>query len=167
MQTMVVFTSEILLLGLLICGAIQDILRFKLPNWLTLATAVVAVVWVALTTPSFGNILLHAVAGVAMLATGMLAYRFNMLGGGDVKWLAGLALWIGLSVDLVRFLMLTSFIGGLLAIFILLLSRLKPAYGLRDGKRHLPYGVAIAAAGLDFWFRRGQLSQDLMILANS
>jgi prepilin peptidase CpaA len=164
---MIIATCEVLLLGLLIVGAIQDILSFRLANWLTLATALIGFAWVLLVAPSITFVLLHAAAGVAMLGLGVLAFRFDMLGGGDVKWLAALALWIGLSIDLARFLMLTTFIGGLLAIAVLLLSRLKPGYGLQEGKRHLPYGVAIAAAGLDFWFRRSQLGQDLMALAHS
>ena len=164
---MIIATCEVLLLGLLVAGAIQDLLSFRLANWLTLATAVVGFAWVLLMAPSITVVLLHVAASVAMLGLGILAFRFDMLGGGDVKWLAALALWIGLSIDLVRFLMLTTFIGGLLAIAVLLLGRLKPGYGLQEGKRHLPYGVAIAAAGLDFWFRRGQLGHDLMALAHS
>jgi prepilin peptidase CpaA len=164
---MFIATCEILLLGLLVAGAIQDILSFRLANWLTLATAVVGFAWVLLMAPSITFVVLHIAAGMVMLGIGILAFRFEMLGGGDVKWLAALALWVGLSIDLVRFLMLTTFIGGLLAVAVLLLSRLKPGYGLQAGKRHLPYGVAIAAAGLDFWLRRGQLGQDLIALVHS
>ena len=64
-------------------------------------------------------------------------------------------------LELVRFLMLTTLLGGLLAIGILILARFRPAYGLQDGKRHLPYGIAIALAGLDFWFQHSYLATNL------
>lgn len=164
---MIVATFEVLLLGLLVCGAVQDMVKFRLPNWLTLATALVALPWLLLTFPLWPDIPLHLAAGLVMLLAGMIAFRLNMLGGGDVKWLASLALWVGLNLDLARFLMLTTILGGGLAIIVLLLARFRRGYGLQDGKQHLPYGVAIAAAGLDFWVRRSHLGHDLFALAAS
>ena len=164
---MIVATCEVLLLGLLVCGAVMDIVEFRLPNWLTLTTAVVALPWLLLTLPAIPAILPHIAAGLVMLLAGLLAFRFNMLGGGDVKWLASLAFWVGFNLDFMRFLVLTSLLGGILGVAILALSKVRPSYGLRDGKRHLPYGVAIAAAGLDFWLRRSYLGQELIALAAS
>jgi len=157
-------TCEILLLGLLVAGAALDIIKFRLPNWLTGATALLAVPWLALTVPVWPDLALHLAAGLVFLAVGVLVLRFDLMGGGDVKWLAALAVWVGLSLDVVRFLMLTGFAGGLLAAIVLLLGRFRVAYGMQDGKRHLPYGVAIALAGLDFWFRRGHLGQQIAAL---
>ncbi len=154
-------TCEILLFGLLVSGAISDVWLFRLPNWLTIATALVGLAAVLVSVPAITDALLHIAAGVVLLGGGILAFRFRMLGGGDAKWLAGLALWIGLNLELMRFLMLTTLLGGLLAIAILILARFRPAYGLQDGKRHLPYGVAIAAAGLDFWFQHSYLATNI------
>lgn len=164
---MIAAACEVFLLGLLVCGAIYDIVAFRLPNWLTLATALVALPWLLLTLPSLPSFLPHLVAGLGMLLAGLLAFRLNMLGGGDVKWLASLAFWIGFNLDIMRFLVLTTLLGGGLAVVVFVLTRFRPDYGLHNGKRHLPYGVAIAAAGLDFWIRRSLLGQDLVASAIS
>jgi prepilin peptidase CpaA len=157
-------TCEILLLGLLIVGAGFDIVKFRLPNWLTGTTALLALPWLMLSLPVWPDVGLHLAAGLLFMAIGILALRFDLMGGGDVKWLAALAVWVGLSLDLVRLLMLTGFAGGVLAGIMLLLGRFGVNYGLQNGKRHLPYGVAIALAGLDFWFRRGHLGQQIAAL---
>lgn len=164
MLDLTVITCEVILLALLVTGAVLDVVQFRLPNWLTLATAVTALPWLLRLVPVWPVGGLHLLAAVIMLLAGVLAFRFDLLGGGDAKWLASLVLWIGLSLDLIRFLMLTTFFGGILGLFVLVLGRFRPGYGMRDGKRHLPYGVAIALAGLDFWFRRGHLGQQLMAL---
>ncbi|WP_374655070.1 prepilin peptidase [Dongia sp.] len=160
-------TCEILLLGLLIAGAVLDIATFRLPNWLTAATAALALPWLLLTTVLWPGMALHLLAGAIMMGIGILAFRFNLMGGGDAKWLGSLALWTGLNLDLARFLILTTVFGGILGLVVLLIGRLGVAYGLLNGKQHLPYGVAIALAGLDFWLRRGQLGQQLMALYGS
>lgn len=156
---MIVATCEVLLLGLLIAGAAHDIWFFRLPNWLTLSTALVALPWLALSVSSVPSAFLHLLAAGLMLAVGMLAFRFNMLGGGDVKWLASLILWVGFNLDFMRFLIMTSLFGGVLAAILYIASKLGATYGSQGGKQHLPYGVAIAAAGIDFWIRRSHLGQ--------
>lgn len=160
-------TCEVMLLGLLMAGAISDLVQFKLPNWLTLATALVGVPWVILSFPLWPTATLHVLAAGLMLLIGILAFRWKVLGGGDAKWLAAIALWVGFGVDLMRFLMLTTIFGGILGLAVLVVGRIWPSYGMQDGKRHLPYGIAIALAGLDFWFRRGHLAQQLMALQAS
>jgi len=163
---LLIATCEILLLGLLVAGAILDIVTFRLPNWLTLASGLAALPWISLSFPFWPDFLLHLAAGCLFLIFGIVALRCDLMGGGDVKWLTALAIWVGLSFDLMRFLMLTGFAGGLLALIVLLLGRFRIGYGMQDGKRHLPYGVAIALAGLDFWLRRGQLGQQIAGLYN-
>lgn len=164
MSDLFITTCEILLLGLLVAGAAWDIAKFRLPNWLTLATAVIALPWLLLTGPIWPDLAQHLAAGVLFLGVGILILRFDLMGGGDVKWLAAMAIWIGLSLDLVRFLMLTGFAGGVLALIVLVAGRFRVSYGLQNGKRHLPYGVAIALAGLDFWLRHGHLAQEIAAL---
>jgi prepilin peptidase CpaA len=167
MIVLIVATCEVLLLGLLVTGAFLDIILFRLPNWLTLGTALVALPWLLLSGPDVSSVLLHVLAGLLMLCVGMIAFRFHMLGGGDVKWLASLALWVGLNLDLARLLVLTTFFGGGLAIIVFVLGKFRPGYGVLDGKQHLPYGAAIAVAGVDFWLRHTHLGQDLWRIATS
>ncbi|WP_374383337.1 prepilin peptidase [Dongia sp.] len=160
-----VATCEILLVGLLVTGATFDIVQFRLPNWLTLATALVAIAWVLLAEPMVSAGVWHLLAGLLVLAVGLLAYRFSMIGGGDAKWIAALAIWVGFGFSLGRFLVLIAIFGGILGLVVLGLARIWPAYGMHEGKRHLPYGVAIALAGFDFWLRHGLLGKPLMALA--
>ncbi len=77
------------LLGLLVvAGAAHDIGLFRLPNWLTLehGTAWLCLGWL-LSVPSvtFRASCCIILAALLMLVAGMLAFRFHMLGGGDVK----------------------------------------------------------------------------------
>lgn len=167
MFDLTVVTCEIILFGLLIAGAITDTLKFQLPNWLTFATALSAIPWLFLMFPIWPDSVLHLLAGPIFLVVGVVLLRFDLIGGGDVKWLAALAIWIGPSLDLIRFLMLTGFAGGFLAIIVLILGRFRINYGIQNGKRHLPYGVAIALAGIDFWLRHSHLSQEILALYSS
>jgi prepilin peptidase CpaA len=135
-----------------------------LPNWLTLSTALLALPWLLLSVPLWPDLGLHLAAGLVVLAVGIIALRFDAMGGGDVKWLGALAIWVGLSRELVRLLTLTGIAGGVVAVIVLLLGRFRTSYGMQDGTRHLPYGVAIALAGLDFWFWHGHLGQQIAAL---
>ena len=62
------------------------------------------------------------VAGVTLLA-GFGLFAFNLMGGGDVKLIAALALWAGVD-HIALLLLVTSIVGGLLSIGTLLLQRL-------------------------------------------
>jgi prepilin peptidase CpaA len=66
-----------------------------------------------------------------------------MMGGGDVKLAAALALWFSPFATL-KFLVLTSLAGGVLTLVILVWHRAKE----REGRPEIPYGVAIAFGGL-------------------
>jgi prepilin peptidase CpaA len=80
-------------------------------------------------------------AGVfALLA---VAFYAGMMGGGDVKLAAALALWFSPQSTL-RFLVFMSIAGGVLTLVVVGLHRLKK----KPGKPEVPYGVAIAAGGL-------------------
>jgi len=154
--------GEACLALLLLVGAGWDVLRFRLPNWLTLATATLAVLLVGLTMPA--DLLWHAGFGLAVFLVGLLAFHFNLLGGGDIKWIAALAILIGPHLDFVRFFLVMGIAGGALAGIIYVVALLRPGYGRAEGRAHLPYGVAIAVAGLDFVVRRGALWPDIQAL---
>ncbi len=96
------------------------------------------------------------VAGL-VFAIGFAVYSFRVLGGGDVKLLAAVALWAG-PVHITAFMISTAIIGGLLAMVAttplrLLLPYMAAATRVDLDVRQLvklqiPYGVAIAAGGL-------------------
>lgn len=72
-----------------------------------------------------------------------IAFRFGAMGGGDVKLFAALAMWWP-WVDVVRMILYASILGALVTIIFLVIHKLKQ----QDGRARIPYGVAIALAGL-------------------
>ena len=66
-----------------------------------------------------------------------------MMGGGDVKLAAALALWFPPAAT-IKFLVLMSLAGGVLTLVVLVWHRAKR----REGRPEIPYGVAIAFGGL-------------------
>ena len=128
----------------LLVAAFTDIRRRQIDNWLTAA--------IALSAPLFwwasGLSMWPAIAwqlGVAtvtfIILAGMFALR--VMGGGDVKLLTALALWIEPEWFL-RLLIVMALAGGVLTI---VLGAWHVARRQRE-KLAVPYGVAIAGAGL-------------------
>jgi prepilin peptidase CpaA len=76
-----------------------------------------------------------------------------MMGGGDVKLAAALALWFS-PASTVKFLVIMSLAGGLLTVVVLILHRRKSReIASDDGEKEIvkpevPYGVAIAIGAL-------------------
>jgi prepilin peptidase CpaA len=138
--------TEILLIGLaaiLVVAAAIDVRTFTISNRLNLTVALLApVYWLSIALPLPGvGIQLAAGAGVF----GLLAVAFyaGMMGGGDVKLAAALALWFSPPHTL-KFLVLMSLAGGVLTLGVMALHRMNR----REGKPEIPYGVAIAFGGL-------------------
>jgi prepilin peptidase CpaA len=83
---------------------------------------------------------LAAAAAALIVAAGLFAVR--AWGGGDAKLAAAALLWIGFA-GAPRFTLVMALAGGLLALALLIAA----------GRRaKVPYGIAIAVAGLDWWF---------------
>lgn len=146
-----------LLVGALLDAATSDLRAFHIANRdsLLIVAAFVAAV------PALGlgveAALWHAAAGALVFAIGAGLFALGIWGGGDVKLTAAVALMTGFA-DLPRFLMIMAIVGGMLAGLILLAGRLPLAkagpvklWGQRlASSGHVPYGVAIAAGGLDW-----------------
>ena len=128
----------------LVVAAFTDIRRRQIDNWLNAAVALGApLFWWASGLSLWPGVALQL--GLALAAFAVLAGLFAVraMGGGDVKLLTALALWMP-AVLFLRLLIVMSLLGGVLTI----------ALGLwhvtRRSKQKLkiPYGVAIALAGL-------------------
>ena len=121
-----------------------DLKTRTIPNWLNLAIALLAVAfWVAVGLPVWPEVALRV--GVAFIAFWVFAAAFAMgaMGGGDVKLIAALALWLPWQAVLVL-LFLMSIAGGVLTLAYLVRHKLAK----REEKLEIPYGVAIAFGGL-------------------
>ena len=138
----------LLLLGvlaiLLIVAAAIDVRTFTISNRLNLAVALLApLYWLAVGLPLWpaAAIQLAVALGVFALLAG--AFYIGMMGGGDVKLAAALALWFP-PVATLQFLVLMSLAGGVLTLGLMAAHRLRKT----NGKPQIPYGVAIACGGL-------------------
>jgi len=130
-------------------AAAEDAIRLRVSNILVVAVLVEAVVAIFAHGPSFAlwqNLALFV--GFLIIGTGLFSAR--VLGGGDVKLLAGVALWVDLA-HAVALLAAVFIAGGLLATA-MLSSRLLFGRGdglaLRATTRRVPYAVAIAVGAL-------------------
>ncbi len=133
-----------ILAALLIVVADGDVRARLIPNWLNLAIALTAIPFWWLS----GYALWPDIAIQIGLAAGTFLFfatlfRFGMMGGGDVKLLAALALWLPLA-SIVKLLAIMSIAGGVLALAMLV----RKWRSNTEEKTEVPYGVAIAFAGM-------------------
>ncbi len=141
---------------MLVAAGIGDFLTMRIPNWLT-GTMILAFFVMALIAGMPWQIMLwHVLAGVLVLAVGMLLFFTIKFGGGDAKMLAAGALWVGWQ-GLVPFIFYTALSGGVLAIVAMIWVYLKLSHGesetgwvkkMFSRKIDVPYGLAIAGGGI-------------------
>ncbi len=128
----------------LLVAAFTDFRHRTISNWLSGAIALTApLFWWANGLSLWPELALQLGVAVATFAVLAGLFALKAMGGGDVKLLAALALWIE-PLDFVRLLIVMALAGGVLTIVIGL-------YYLTRREREkiaVPYGVAIAFAGL-------------------
>ncbi len=140
----------VLLCLTLALAAAEDAIRLRISNILVIAVAAGAIVAIFAEGPSFA-LWQNIAFGAAILAVGTALFSGGMVGGGDVKLFAAVALWVDL--EHAPALLAAVFIaGGLLAAAMLSL-RLLPGRGsggagLRASSRRVPYAIAIASGAL-------------------
>ena len=134
----------VLLAIALLYAAATDIRRRQIDNWLTAG--------IALTAPLFwwasGLSLWPGVAIQLGVATGVFAllaglFALRMMGGGDVKLLTALAMWI-VPADFLKLVIVMAIFGGALTVIV---GGWHVIRRERD-RIAIPYGVAIAIGGL-------------------
>jgi prepilin peptidase CpaA len=139
--------TPFLLVGLaaiLVVAAAIDVRTFTISNRLNLTVALLApLYWLSVALPLWPDVGAQLAAGAGVFVVFAIAFYAGMMGGGDVKLAAALALWFS-PASTIKFLVLTSLAGGVLTLGVLALHRLKA----REGRPEIPYGVAIAFGGL-------------------
>ncbi|GAA0284759.1 prepilin peptidase [Alteraurantiacibacter aestuarii] len=132
-----------LAIGLLV-AAFTDITQRKIANWLNAAIALGApVYWWASGMSLWPDIAIQLGIAVATFLVLSVVFALRAMGGGDVKLLTAMALWIA-PVHFLKFLIMMALIGGVLTIVVAGWHIMRRE---RD-KIAIPYGVAIASAGL-------------------
>jgi prepilin peptidase CpaA len=139
--------------ALLMAAAGWDIVSYTIPNFLQLLLLAGFAGFVFAAGLSPAAVGFHLVAGFAGLALGFALFAFGLIGGGDAKLFACVALWLGFN-DLLEYALMASIFGGLLTLCLLSLRRLPLPQALasrswimrlHDERGGIPYGVALAA----------------------
>lgn len=133
-----------ILAAMLIVAAAGDFRRRIIPNWLNASIALAALpFWWMTGLALWPDIAAQiAVAGAVFLLFA-LAFHFGAMGGGDVKMVTALALWLP-PVAVLKLLVIMSLAGGALTLAMLARHKIAKA----EGQLEIPYGAAIAFAGL-------------------
>jgi prepilin peptidase CpaA len=142
--------------GLLIYAACSDIARLIIPNWVSIALALIFPVAALASGMAPMEVGLHVLFGAAALAVGFFLFSANIVGGGDAKLLAATAVWTGFQSFLLPFMYWTVIAGGVMALVLLAARQFVKAAEtnppflnhLLKKQNGIPYGVAIMFGGL-------------------
>lgn len=132
------------LAAMLLVACWSDLRTRTIPNGLNLAIALLAIpFWWSIGLPLWPDVAIQL--GVALIVFAFFAGAFALgaMGGGDVKLVAAIALWLP-WLAVVALLVIMSVAGGLLTLAMLIRHKL----ARHNGKLEIPYGVAIAFGGL-------------------
>ena len=132
-----------LLTALLVTAAVTDIKSRIISNRLNAVIALLAVPWWFAIHLTGYEILFQIGLALGVFTLFAICFALGMMGGGDVKLLAALGLWLPLTRLLVM-IEVMALAGGLLTVGILIAHKLRKA----PGKPEIPYGVAIVGAAL-------------------
>ena len=128
----------------LLVAAFTDIRRRQIDNWLNAGIALAApLFWWSSGLALWPDVVWQLGIAFATFAICAGLFALRWMGGGDVKLLTALALWIAPSLFL-KLLIVMALLGGVLTLFCGMWHIMR-----RQKERlAIPYGVAISAAGL-------------------
>jgi len=137
-------------------AASSDLLTMRISNKLVLFLVVsFCIVAMAINLP-LQQFALHVACALVVLAVGFTLFAFRWIGGGDAKLAAATTLWLGFGLT-VPYLIYAGLLGGVLTLMILalrnlpltpFLARFQWLERLHDRKSGVPYGIALALAGM-------------------
>lgn len=134
----------VLLAAMLVAACWCDLKARTIPNGLNLAVALLAIpFWWSIGLALWPDVALQFGVAALVFALFAIAFAFGAMGGGDVKLVAAIALWLPWP-SVVALLFIMSVAGGALTLAMLIRHRLART----DGRPEIPYGVAIAFGGL-------------------
>jgi prepilin peptidase CpaA len=157
MQTLIMLLG----IGFFAVVAYGDVRTRRIPNELAAAVGALGLARISLAGDA-GAALCTVVASAAVFTAAFVLFRRGLVGGGDVKLLTAASLLVGYD-QLLGFLFVMGLCGGLVALAILAADKLDAwrrsvahpgaSPQLREvrgtaGRPSVPYGVAIAAAGV-------------------
>lgn len=132
------------LAALLLWGAVTDLRSRTIGNPLNLAIALLAPLWWwANGLALYPDVALQLGLALAVFALFAGLFALGWMGGGDVKLLGALALWLP-GEAMIALLVIMALAGGVVTLVTVAHHRI----ARRVGQPQIPYGVAIALAGL-------------------
>ncbi len=141
-----------------------DVTRYTIPNWLVGSLLVLYPVAVWLSPVGVDWKMALAAMGV-VFAGGYAVFALRLMGGGDIKLITVLALWVGWE-KLAGFVVLFAMLGGVFSLLVLIIRKFQPYLPWKQRVKTprlfqkdapIPYGVAIAGAFLWLMYR-GQIA---------
>jgi prepilin peptidase CpaA len=155
-EHLLIFLTLILFPALMAFSASSDIFSMKISNRVSMALgALYPALALALGLPP-AMILANLACGAAVLILTFLMFSRGWIGGGDAKLAAATAPWLGWALML-DYGLIASIVGGALTLAIVFARRAPlPVWAerldwvarLHHPNNGVPYGVALAAAGL-------------------
>lgn len=134
----------ILLAVLLLMAAWTDIKTRTISNELNAAIALLAVgFWWVAGESLWPDVAIRVAIALGLFMLFAVLFMLKMMGGGDVKMIAALALWLPFNA-LLAMLTVMALAGGAITVFLLVRQRWRP----NAARPEVPYGVAIAIGGL-------------------
>ena len=132
------------LAALLLAAAVCDLRKREIPHTIVIAVAVLAIpFWWATGLALWPDVAVQVAFAAAVFAMFALMFAFGWMGGGDVKLLSALALWMPWQA-FVMLLLIMSIAGAVVTLATVVWSRMRNPSATPE----IPYGVAIAFAGL-------------------
>ncbi|WP_260583313.1 prepilin peptidase [Sphingopyxis sp. PET50] len=146
---------------LMVCSAISDLRWREISNGLNAFIALLAIpFWVVSGWPLWPDVAIVAGIAFAIFVVFALMFMVNAMGGGDVKNVFAVFLWVPLPLAMPS-LMVMALAGAAVSGAMLIWLIVKRP----ETKPEVPYGVAIAAAGL--WALHQQYLNQFQSIASS
>ena len=140
----------------MIAAAAYDVLTLTIPNWISLSLLALFPALALVAGLGLHELALHVAIAVAALVVGIAAFAAGVIGGGDAKLFAALALYMG-PLGIAPYVFDVAVAGGVVAMLFLVLHQPMLEEWTRRSSvltqivsrgMAIPYGVAIVAGGL-------------------
>ena len=142
----------------LVVAAITDLKSRQISNRLNLVIALGApLFWIASGMQFWPDMVQQIGLALAIFTIFAGMFAIGAMGGGDVKLLSALALWLH-WLTFIELLIVMSLAGGILTLLMMIRKKIQKS----DEPLKVPYGVAISFSGLwTIWGTVGQTSQTI------
>ena len=137
-------TAAAIVLGLLVWAAIVDWRQREIPDEVSIGIALLSLpFWWATGVDLWPGVPIQLAVAAAAFAVGLGLFVINQMGGGDVKLITALALFLA-PIAFVNFLLVMSVLNGVLTIAMLIRHKRRKDGGPFEN----PAGIAISIAAI-------------------